>query len=409
MPLCYVKSIVHPPTNETNESVMLNFRPSEMIHAVEKFHKTPVYLGHRRDWGDIGQVRRLEHVPGGPLIAHMLISDDTETGRETIAGIRDGRYRAASMSAGVNKNFLEIGKCTHLTPIEISICDVPGRTGSDFLEFSLGDRKLYEIINGQIREKEPTEFFTTLYQQKKMETNPVNTSVTSTSRFETSQQGTTPVSASRGGESLETIQKRLQLSNEGLAALLLDIEGKARESRERNIRTLEKDWKQPRSKLEELPNEALEICADFNGNFQEMQAKLEARQRQLETEDKSKDSVIQSLRSELDATIQKLSQQKEVALNTADERFPVNAAGVRANTVTTTNSGDVGTAPVDDYQDINAAAGYRPAGIVAHYAPPSIFTNPKRLANKIEPYDYASVLRKAQKFDRKLNVADGAV
>lgn len=87
----YVKDIAHPPTKENNAFKFLDFRPSEMKAAIPAWLKKDVLLRHRPDLGVIGQVRKLEHEPGGPLYSHLILEDSTEGGRMAIDGIEQGK------------------------------------------------------------------------------------------------------------------------------------------------------------------------------------------------------------------------------------------------------------------------------------------------------------------------------
>jgi hypothetical protein len=423
MPVAYVKAIVHPPTKEKNDSPFLDFRPSEMVHAVSAFHKTPVLLGHVPEYGTIGQVRRLEHEPGGPLYAHMLIEASTPGGKYTLDGIKNGTLRACSIGMGVNKDAEYTGSVDKIIPHEISICDVPGREGSDFLEFSLGDKTLYQVVTAAdgrklIQEKEPTEMFTNLLRERKK----MDAQITPdpTSRIEVPAETTTTVNASGRMETLESIKKRLRLTDDGIALVLNDLEAKALQQKEQHISMLEKDWGSAigvkRADLEQLPESALAICAAFNGNFQEKDAKIRAKHAELETAAKAKEAEANSWKMQAEEAkkenkilLQKLVAQKDVGLASSDERFiPVNAsaAAVKAESSVVGGSADVGMSSAG-VMDVNAAGGGY-AGIVPRAIPASIFDNPKRLSS-FPQYDYASVLKKAQHFNRHLDRADEPV
>jgi hypothetical protein len=345
----YLSGVCHPATTLGSDYHGFYFRASEFEDAAKKLHGQPVYLEHDKKDGPIGTIIKMVYRPNGDLAAHMIITDATKNGKLAIEGLRTGYYGALSIGQKVNDDVYHTGKCTRISPFEVSICAVPGRDGSHIERFG-ANGFMYQVTRFQSSQFQSSQLVEPRTHHNKMDT---------ASRIATADTGSSGV-VNASGQLFNQLLKETGYSEEYIVTAVRKLDAEAKQNKKAKIDELYQaiNGKLPhvrRADMDSLEDLSLEVLASMDGNFKEAEKRRLAREAELANEIVAANTKIKELEHTNQSLQSKLGEHAAApALTHQEERF-------QADTTT----------------DVNASGGYHfTAGAVPEKKPTSCFTNP---------------------------------
>jgi hypothetical protein len=256
-------------------------RENELPDVAESLIGAPVFLNHQFQREIIGNIVDSKVLDNGDLGVNFIVSGVTEDGRRTIQGMKDGKYRALSISMTTDCPRNDpTGLHEELTPYEVSICEVPGREGCNIQGFAHNNGNLYVF--------EKWEKFQILQNVDltQLSFEEIDTICANNSNHKLQTQGSTSSSSSSS-------RIRIKPPKETIARILLEIENEKQKRKMADQQTISASGQQQNPRLRAILDEMKlnsedELC-DFLGNgLVEWKEEQRAKRQKVETEFKTK-------------------------------------------------------------------------------------------------------------------------